>query len=350
MATDDEVKQYKLACLKFIAINLCQMAVKNNLLENMHVIDIRSHITSKIDDPTDKELTQDPETLFEPPKKTGASPRNKHAYDENNGGITAAIQAPEYPKPTEAEKTEVNSLTARIIVRKNDIKEHARRRVELFFLLCIALYKTDRVITTAPTVDQYGESRNGYDHAACHSSLFTTIDDKAGKVRTKTAIASDKSILAGTHFAKELNSTIEFHKGVNSFDCLIEGKNSARDQGLRRKLLPTLNQVSSGTISPLEAMTTFFNLMQAFFTSSELATKIATPSAVYSPPQARTKIKKYQETGTFYWANEDKTTPLAESLSCWLRISASKAEEILADPAEAEPHYARIQQEILTCS
>jgi hypothetical protein len=328
------VKAYKKACLKFIAITLYQQKKPRNRL----VKEVWDLLMKHIDQPSKKELDSDPETLFAPPasKAKGASPaRQKIPYESNATPSLRTLTGPDDPlikKP----------LAEIVTYHAEEIKEHARRRVELFFLLCALIYKTERVISLAETTKQHGKSTKGSEYRACHSSLFPAIHDQAARIVTRSS--KDRSILTGTHFSEVLNQTIELPDCVNKFDSLCEGQNAAGSKGLRRQLLPTLQAVSDGRKSPIEAMIDFFLKMRAFFDGKALEN--CAESSDNRPKAIRQKVRTLEEEGTFYWTDDSGKSPSVEAFSAWTRSSYSASALCLGNPKMAEALYERRREEI----
>ena len=138
-------------------------------------------------------------------------------------------------------------------VCEEHVKQHATRRVDLFFYTLIAYYKKELVVSIGKTTLQHGRGRSSQ-LQACHSSLFPSLIDNS----IFNQIAGErpfKSILSGTHFFNSLNLTFELPIFVNQFDSVIESN-------CRKKALDVLNETSFGVINPIEGLTDFLNMMQ----------------------------------------------------------------------------------------
>ncbi|PHQ81920.1 MAG: hypothetical protein COB66_01075 [Coxiella sp. (in: Bacteria)] len=312
-------KRYKEACLKFIAINILQAFLRPGVVDDSDLTYVWDHITSKGVVLTEAEEDIDPETLFAPPQS--ANDRHPVPYKAN---ITASIAAEHLEaKPTEANFSDVDYMRRRIRLRARDIQEHAHRRMGLFFLLCISLHQSKRIISLSSTIEQYGEGAPGHRHAAAHSSLFTAIDDALPERQSRGA--TPDSIIKGTHFEKTLNATVDLPDEVNKFDSLCEGNNTENSRGMRNKVLPVLNQVSQGDIGPIDAVTQFYMLMKNFFDGK--ASDNMQQATKRIPATIKREIKDFEEIGTFRGTkmNEhNQLTPTLDTLSIWLRAPQSK--------------------------
>jgi hypothetical protein len=329
------MKAYRKACLKFIAITLHQQDRPNH----KNTKKVWRHLLAYIKRPKQAELEmKDPEHLFTPPsdKKKSGSPRKATRYEANR---TYALKTTDGLNNNQA-------LSQAIQYHANDIKEHAMRRVELFFLLCIALYKTNRVILLSETNKQHGKATAGLKYAACHSSLFTGIEDKSPNRKTRTS-SREKSILDDTHFAEVLNATVELPDCVNKFDSLCEGKNGAQSKGLRKQLQPVLQKVAQAKITPIQAMTYFFQQMNVFFTTKAMHN--AAQSTQHTPAAIKQHILTLEQQGTLYWTDNTNKKPSVAAVATWLRASPSSAALLLTKPKIANKSYRRRQNEIL-CS
>lgn len=349
---------YELARLKFIWIELVNASNKGQK-QNEDIISLLN-ILREIDGLTvsEEELLCDPDTLFDKPARTSPKRRTIVDYSANETGSLAAPT-----NPLVSDLSNPAFILNQVRQRSIDIEEHATSRVELFFLLCVAIYDKQRVITLSETVTQQGKARPGSGNAACHSSLYTAIMDKPHDIELRSR--QNTSILNGTFFVdKTLNKTVELPKCVNDFDRTIEGQISENARGLRRKLLPTLNRVSAGELTPHEAMKIFFTAMHNFF-DNKAAKYIRTPTKS-APEGTKEMIANAQAAGTFSWELGSSGLPTVKAMSCWLRVSrhvaaifthdTSKhkyikpgiAEKIGLLQSKLTPRYRVIQDEILS--
>jgi hypothetical protein len=344
------VEAYSEARLKFIAINilLAKKALKNT---NYDLNDVQRYLNGKLSKPltAEEQAIEDPEQLFEAPKSRSAKHpvRKCSPYEANE---TASLQAELAEKPKKTDLSDADYILRSVERHEEQIKEHAIRRVELLFLLFVAYYGKNRVVSIADTEKQFGKGALGYGHAACHSSFFTALTDKADSNKRVTRAAAkkmqDKSILEGTHVADAINSTVELPEVVNIVDRLLEGRNGMGASGMRGKLRPYLSKVSRKELTPLEAMTKFFELMHGYFASRKLKTGI-TRSSEHAPATARQKVKELEEQGTDYWTKKESVNkPSVGAISCWFGVAEDVAKKIESDNETAESHYQRLQNEI----
>lgn len=233
---------------------------------------------------------------------------NKKNTGESNEKAPARKVKPYSSNFTHSLKTSFKSksitLADRIEEYSDMIKEHASRRVELFFYLCIALYKSKLTIKIDETDKQHGQGSKSVCLAACHSSLFTSI-----KCAEENGDGTFKPIFDGTQFAETLNSTVELPVCVNNFDSFCEGKNTAtndsKNKGLRLLLLPVLQRLSNGEISPIDAMEFYFKEFEKRITSYNVEEiKNNNVKTCYpTPKNVKERIRNLQRQGTFYWAD-----------------------------------------------
>lgn len=265
------------------------------------------------------------------------------------------------------------------------IREHAKRRVDLFFYLLVALYQQGFLINKDKTVRQHGVG-NGTVTEACHSSLFPNIKLTAqAPVKAKFQSlgnsvvnyllhASPPLLFKDTHFADVLNMTVELPIAVNKFDLYLEGSISHPSHYVKG-CLNILNSVSQGEFDPKIGMDKFFNLMQQFFMDREekkinqRKTKIKKANKIKVVPSFKINyaelnvpeekkpeiesimksisqlnsaaILKHEREGTFSAAVENSSTHQLEVSSEYLNLMLRrKPKETLATA------YQRIQQEI----
>lgn len=203
--------------------------------------------------------TSHPKVLFSQLKIAEAVHfNNKHRrrfnYSTNH---SAAIILPFTKKELATKRLDHEAL---LKLSKEQILEHANRRVDLFFYTLIAYYQTNIIPTTGHTSIQHGKGRatptNKSLTEACHSSLIPSLLDNTIFLNDGIHIKR-KSILSGTHFMDSLNSTVELPSLVNQFDDVLEN-------ACRNKCLDILAHVSLGKINPIEGLTMFLQMMQDF--------------------------------------------------------------------------------------
>lgn len=198
------------------------------------------------------------------------------------------------------------------------IKEHANRRVDLFFYLCVLVYKTNVIVEKGSTVRQHGDGDGAVGTAACHSSLIPNPVFKPGPTLTDTAISQlptfVRSLLSyfSSEHAAELqedcedlfirdtfNMTVILPVIVNKFDNLLEGTVTNPSE-LVLKALEIVNRTSRGEINPLQAMDEFGAAINAYFNGQEIKynDEILKPKDDTKNAQSLALILKYQREGT----------------------------------------------------
>ncbi|MHB1947975.1 MAG: hypothetical protein ACYCQI_07670 [Gammaproteobacteria bacterium] len=245
------------------------------------------------------------------------------------------------------------------------IEEHARRRVDLFFYLLLAVRGKQLNISKASTIKQHGSGSTEYGTNACHSSLFPNLKFEMPKSDSLLSwIRPEKPFtLQGTHLNESLNMTIELPKVVNEFDCRLEsipvGKYNFRPTEYVKACLRILNRVSHSEIDIPEAMHDFFVVMNDFFTQYQ----------ALSP--ADHKVWEYEKAGTFAAANPDlslknsylhtmlrldrRPPPESKEVTAHSALTrlgfyarkTSEVEKVLRNPNALPEFYQRIQNEIL---
>jgi hypothetical protein len=197
------------------------------------------------------------------------------------------------------------------------IKEHASRRVDLFFYLLVAVYNQKTAVTKDSTDKQHGSGSKISGTEACHSSLFPNV--KFTRQGMWTYLQGDLS-LKGTHFENTLNMTVELPRIVNQFDCVLEGNfvvAAARffPSVYSKNSLAILNKVASGEIDPKAGMDEFLNNLKDFFNQVErdyLALKQAPENTdendLFKYSAAFKKVWKLQKEGTFAACKENTLT------------------------------------------
>ena len=185
--------------------------------------------------------------------------RQKSEYTEN---CTAALALPVETKDLEEKKDNFKTL---LDMSKENIHEHAARRVDMFFYTLIAYHKTGIIPIQGRTHLQHGRGRSASSSTstdqqnitqACHSSFFPALLDE-------TITKGDKakaSILSGTHFLDNLNSTVELPTFVNKLDDELENTYLCR-----KKSLDIISEVSEGKLTPVEGLTEFLKMMAQTF-------------------------------------------------------------------------------------
>lgn len=334
-------KQYHEVRLKFIAIDIYQAWLKMGQVNDVDLVYVWEHIKSKgiTLSNAEKSIT-DPESLFASPSSNKSKHRKQSAYAASETASLADRQV--IVVPTQANFEDETYMRNRIRARGRDIQEHAARRVELFFLLCVMVHNSNHVLTLADTKEQYGAGTPGHRHAACHSSLFPALSDTAAARQLRGA-APGGSLIENTHLEKTLNATVELPDEVNKFDSLCEGNNGENSQGMRRQMLPVLNKVSTGKLDPIEAVSVFYMTMQTFFDGKAAENSANSTARVSSA--IKKDIQAFQEIGTFAGTTQDKKGIIAPSnttLGLWLRLPTSE----IAAPDKVNKRIKELQSEL----
>ncbi len=224
-------------------------------------------------------------------------------------------------------QTTYDASMLRMVEILNDvITEHAFRRVELYFLLLVAVYDKQIEITRGTTVKQHGEGTRMLGSHACHSSFFPNI--------AMTPLEEDGECppLEKTFFSETLNMTVELPKIVNEFDSDLEG--GAHPSKPVRAALVLMNKVAAGKITPKQALDQFMMPLSDFFNE-------------YKPKsKALATICQYQRSGSLEMANEDLKSVKDEYIYAWLRMTPDEIAAVKRDPANWQLCYKAMQDEI----
>ena len=197
--------------------------------------------------------------------------RTRFTYEEN---YTAALAL---PYSTEQLSRSLGNEQALLALSEQHIKEHANRRVDLFFYTLIAYYRTSILAVEGHTNLQHGKGRTLEDHTsvtqACHSSLIPSLLDKT-IYQNRQNQAAYKSMLSGTHFLESLNSTVELPAFVNAFDDLLEA-------ACRAQCMDIIREVALGTVTPVQGLARFLSMMDTLL---QQFMQQATSGSCSSPP------------------------------------------------------------------
>lgn len=224
------------------------------------------------------------------------------------------------------EKIDTLELERVELVAEN-IREHTTRRIELLFLLMIAVYKKNLVITKGKTIYQHGKGYHHTNTAGCHDSLYPALDFTApgdnsmiGAVTSYWESAksylpsrffsntSDKPVsnsvglLNNTYLQELLNMTTELPASVNKFDMHMETRGFEKSS-LVKVGIELLNQVSRGELNPIQGMNIFCRNLHLFFEAMNYTYIIPPPD--YSTenkdraPRTFARIWQYQKEGAY---------------------------------------------------
>jgi hypothetical protein len=179
------------------------------------------------------------------------------------------------------------ALLKKVEMVAENIREHAIRRIDLFFLLLIAVYKKNVIIHKGKTTKQHGNGSEITDTAACHDSLFPTIITSKNETKPNLEMttsywpltlfksnpmalppAQDEQLLQDTYFAEVLNMTTELPTCVNQFDCHMEMRGCERSS-MVKTAVTILNRTASGEYDPIRGLNEFIKALNLFFKAME---------------------------------------------------------------------------------
>lgn len=199
------------------------------------------------------------------------------------------------------------------------IREHANRRIDYFFYLCVLVYRTGVIVSKGSTDRQHGDGDAKTGTAACHSCLIPNPVFTPGPGITDTLLTKIPDIIQKliTYFRPEdagsglqsdteeifirdtFNSTVILPIIVNKLDNLLEGTVQNPSE-LVLKALEIANRTSRGDINPLQAMdefgaaiNTYFYGIEKTYNDETLKTKPDTKN-----PGSLSLALKYQREGT----------------------------------------------------
>jgi len=248
---------------------------------------------------------------------------------------------------SEAKNEDSKSATDKLLCQQvelvaEEIKEHAARRVDLFFYLLIAVYNKQYIIATDDTIKQHGKGSKKLGTQACHSSFFPNlkIENTPGYMSWLFSSESPNALL-NTFFAETLNMTVELPWIVNAFDGHLEGRYQL--SAVVKTCLELLNKTSKNEITPLQAMHKFIEAMNDYFNHFEkkylLDNKIENPEAMR-------KAWEYEKAGTFHVAKPDMKSISNHYIHLALRLKPAEIAKVKNDPNSLNEFYKRIQDEI----
>lgn len=248
---------------------------------------------------------------------------------------------------TEQEKL----LTDQINLVEFEIIEHAQRRVDLYFYLCVAVYQQYAGIEKKSTNKQHGSGTNAHGTNGCHDSLFPHIKLRFPKSTGNVlwSLVANQPSIRGTHFEDANNMTSELPKIVNDFDCYMElatpGQQS-RPSKYVSKLLDDLAEVSQGRITPIDAMNRFLKIMQEFFNDFE---EKHLKGGTFDFTEAMRRVWELQYMGTLR-AKSDESNAVDHFYLCTLlRVRPEHVQGTIQDPSSLLRYYMPIiQKEIFS--
>lgn len=224
-----------------------------------------------------------------------------------------------------------------------NIREHSARRIDLFFLLLIGIYKQNVSYQKGRTGVQHGRGNEETMTAGCHSSLFPCLEFElippaaaANSASTYTSYLTDNPVtrtvwsyatdnrivntassffqttkpkyfppdgklFAGMHFEQVLNITMQLPVCVNQFDMHLE-KRGTDPSALVKIAESIIDRTSRGLIYPTQGLDEFCDAYYSMLNS--LHTEYVKPGISYKSkgtrgewPQTFGKILEYQAEG-----------------------------------------------------
>ncbi len=271
---------------------------------------------------------------------------NKHRirtdYKDNN---SVAISLPASQKDLNKKK---NDAPALLKLSENNIMEHASRRVDLFFYTLVAYYNTHYLPVQGHTNIQHGIGRHDPEKntitQACHSSFFPSLIDKTINHAHHTE-SDPTSILSGTHFLENLNSTVELPSFVNELDGLLENTYSGRLNSIK-----IIQDVAQGNINPIEGLNQFLVMMNDIMSK---VTKKATTFPFTFKPSLVPALIDLEKRGTLDQEFCVETQTVRDSyLQSLLRCKPEEISNLKNTKKALEKFYLtkieKLQKEILT--
>lgn len=260
--------------------------------------------------------------------------------------------------PTNSQLKLIDRLTLeKISLIESLIIEHAERRGDDFFYLCVALHKQNVTVVDGPTIRQHGKGSKKVGTAGCHDSLFSN---------------PQVPVILKSFLIDTLNATMELPEEVNKFDRHLEGLYYQSSHYVKR-LLNVLNDVSRGYIltsenqrlpyTPADAMTHYLIVMQDFFDTFKktcldtyakrnelkLSDEI---QQIHKKIESFTRIWELQRRGTFKPALPNRTSPKIDPAYVNMMLGAhttwQATKKLFIEYALPDNYYLDKQKEILS--
>ena len=211
------------------------------------------------------------------------------------------------------------------------IRYHAEWRANLFFLLCIAYYKKNRIVNMGRTKLQHGRGIKPH-LQACHSSILPSLID-FNQTR-QSVVKSHASMIDHTLLDNWNNMTVLCPHIVNESDFFLEGYYGTTSIH-RKRLLATLCVISFGLCDPMIGMQCFYQIMQHAFNTLMKRMQIDTI------PERDTLYRVFylQKQGTFRHMSKEAYLPKERFVK---KVLAQKPHET------REEAYKRMQKILLT--
>ncbi len=273
--------------------------------------------------------------------------RNRTGFEKN---LTAAMAL---PYTTEQLVAYSKDERAFVTLCKDQIIEHANRRVDLFFYTMIAYYKTNSPPTLGTVHLQHGKGRSAANSlamtAGCHTSFLPSFVDKTIYQNRKTG-QKYRCILSNTHFMDSLNSTIELPVAANRFDFLLENP-----LGCRKKSLEILCHVAMGYYNPIDGLTIFLKIMEQILTehkpnkTKDRRHQFFSKHPIFSQLNIPAELITFMAQGTLETTFDAQTQMTSRTyIESLLRIPDQKRRKGLVSDNELLEQMTELQLELLT--
>lgn len=224
------------------------------------------------------------------------------------------------------------------------IRAHATMRVDLFFLLAIAIYNKQVSVKRGSTDRQHGKGSGLTGTAACHVSIIPNVvvaplnhDDKKSvsalsllnKVSNFFASATKPTTaftLTGTYLEDTLNLTNELIDIVNKFNCHMEGIFGASNA--IKECIKTLNRCAAGEINPIDALQEYGKVMGLFYQHMEYKYVLSeikySNSGEIASPKAFKLVWQHERAGYLCAFDLKTSQPKWEYIYTLLNLPAAK--------------------------
>lgn len=238
-------------------------------------------------------------------------------------------------------------LMEQINLVEYEILEHAQRRVDLYFYLCVAVYQQNAGIEKKSTHKQHGSGTNAHGTNGCHDSLFPHVKFRFPKTTSNMlwSIVTTPPSIRGTHFEDTNNMTSELPKSVNDFDCYMELATPGKQSGPSKfvnKLINDLQLVSQGKITPIDAMNRFLKVIaDDFFDDFE---EKHLNGGTFEFPNVMRRIWELQRMGTVRARSDDSHAVDHLYLCSLLRVRPEHVQGTIQDPSQLLKYYVPIIQ------
>jgi len=278
-----------------------------------------------------------PSSVIESVSKPPARARVVTKYSEN---YTAALQL-------SCDQAQLKNLSRPQLYyfSKDNIVEHAERRVDLFFYTLVACYGSGVTYTLGRTTLQHGKGRSAASNntQGCHSS-FTPFLAK-GVSGSSQLFSYNSTLLSDTHFMDNLNSTVELPSYVNQLDHVLENNFYCR-----KKCLEIINLVSHKKIDPIEGLTRFLAMMHAILTNENCR---LTFEEYYGHEDISSDLVELVKRGTLLGKfSEENRAVETNCIELLLNLTDAEKNECKRHPVSVTEIYMEkikeIQREILT--